>query len=472
MNSATDGTVSQQRSWYTLAISRLICHMLNWIKRRIGSKKSQALKIVRHTYGPNQHAISDHMMSANALRVIEKLADAGFEAYIVGGGVRDSLLGMRPKDFDVATSATPEQVRNVFRNSRIIGRRFRIVHVVFGRDIIEVTTFRGHHDNASGKEAQAAKSGMLIRDNVYGTLEEDAIRRDFTVNALYYDLNGNVLDFTDGMDDIKQRRLRIIGDPVTRYREDPVRMLRAVRLAAKLDFEIDQPTREPIAELAGLLSDISSSRLFDESLKLFLGGAALATYELLRAEGLFGILFPATAKALAREPAYENLIRQALINTDERIHKGLRVTPAFLFAAFLWPALQQRTQDYVNRGSSPYQAQQDAASRVITEQIRTIAIPKRFTQPMQEIWQLQQHLPRRSPARAQRLLEHPRFRAAYDFVLLREQAGENLDGLGEWWTKYQEANPIDREALLQNAPPAEGAARRRPRKRRAPKTDV
>lgn len=447
--------------------------MLDWIKRRVTGKKSRQSAITRHSYSPAQHGIGEQMMSSNALRVIERLQSAGYQAYIVGGGVRDSLLGMRPKDFDVATNATPEQVRQVFRNSRIIGRRFRIVHVVFGRDIIEVTTFRGHHDNANGKEAQAAKSGMLIRDNVYGTIEEDAVRRDFTVNALYYDLDGNVLDYCGGMDDIKQRRLRIIGDAATRYREDPVRMLRAVRLAAKLDFAIDEHTQALIAELAPLLANISNSRLFDETLKLFLGGAALATYELLQQQGLFAILFPETAKVLQQQPADEQLIRQALINTDERIDKGLRVTPAFLFAALLWPALQQRAQDYVRRGSSPYQAQQDAAARIISEQIRTIAIPKRFTQPMQEIWQLQLHLPRRSLSRANRLLDHPRFRAAYDFVLLREQAGENLEGLGEWWTRYQTADDEERMELLQQTERPEGGnqRRRRPRKRQAPNTE-
>ena len=446
--------------------------MLDWIKSRVarvtrpGKGSVANNKPVAVVLPPAQHGIPEEKISTNALRVLDRLHEAGYEAHIVGGGVRDLLLGLRPKDFDVATNATPEQVRQVFRNSRIIGRRFRIVHVLFGRDVIEVTTYRGHHSNAEDQsQGEVHDSGLLLRDNVYGTIEEDAVRRDFTVNALYYGVDGNVRDFCNGMRDIGLRRIHIIGDPETRYREDPVRMLRAVRLAAKLDFTLEKHTAAPIARLATLLNDISNARLFDEMVKLFMAGSAVKTYELMIEHQLFQVLFPGPARLLQPGNYSDRLIRQALANTDTRIRNDQRVTPAFLCAAILWPALQQQQQHAQHGGLPPYEALQKAAQKVISEQVKRIGIPKRFSQPMQEIWELQWQLTRRQGGRAERMLEHPRFRAAYDFLLLREQAGEDLQGLGQWWTDFQAAEGNERERLQRELGRTEGSSRSGRRRR-------
>src|SRR5690554_6525789 len=299
----------------------------------------------------DQHSVSRKDISEAALKVLYRLHNAGFQAYLVGGCVRYLLLGLHPKDFDVTTNATPEQIRKLFRNCRLVGRRFRLAHVVFGREIIEVATFRGHHDSADSddsiKVGKQDAEGMLLRDNVYGSIEEDAQRRDFTINALYYNVTrGTIHDYVNGVQDIRNQRVRLIGNPVQRYQEDPVRMLRAVRFAAKLDFEIEPHTAAPIAELAELLYDIPAARLFDEVLKLFLGGQGERTFDLLLEYDLFAPLFPDTDEAIDEQPEYTlKLIRQALRNTDQRINEGRPVTPAFLFAALLWPALPQRTRE-------------------------------------------------------------------------------------------------------------------------------
>ena len=446
--------------------------MLDWIKNRVSNAKKQgkpAKSIKTSTaevIAPAQHGIPEQKISSNAMRVIERLHEAGYDAHIVGGGVRDLLLGLRPKDFDVATNATPEQVRQVFRHSRIIGRRFRIVHVLFGRDMIEVTTFRGHHSNTDNKkDGEAHDSGLLLRDNVYGSIEEDAIRRDFTVNALYYGVDRNVRDFCNGMRDIQKRQIHMIGDPETRYREDPVRMLRAVRLAAKLDFSLEKNTATPIAKLAPLLDDISNARLFDEMIKLFMGGSAVKTFDLMVEHQLFKTLFPGPARLLQPGNYSDRLIHQALTNTDDRIRRELHVTPAFLCAAILWPILQQQQQHAEHEGLPAYQALQKAAQKVISEQVKRIGIPKRFTLPMQEIWELQWQLTRRQGNRAERLLEHSRFRAAYDFLLLREQAGEDMQNLGQWWTDYQAADPEQRLRMQQGLSRDESQPRKNNRRR-------
>ena len=447
--------------------------MLDWIKSRVSNAKKQrpparpGLATTAEVIAPAQHGIPDQKISGNALRVIERLHEAGYDAHIVGGSVRELLLGLRPKDFDVATNATPEQVRQVFRHSRIIGRRFRIVHVMFGRDLIEVTTFRGHHSNAENKkDGEVHDSGLLLRDNVYGSIGEDAIRRDFTVNALYYGVDRQIRDFCNGMRDIQKRQIHMIGDPETRYREDPVRMLRAVRLAAKLDFTLEKNTAAPVARLAPLLDDISNARLFDEMLKLFLAGSAVKTFDLMVQHQLFRTLFPGPARLLEPGNYSDRLIHQALANTDDRIRRELHVTPAFLCAAILWPVLQQQQQHAEHEGLPAYQALQKAAQKVISEQIKRIGIPKRFTLPMQEIWELQWQLSRRQGGRADRMLEHARFRAAYDFLLLREQAGENLHNLGQWWTDYQAADPEQRLHMQQNLGREDGGARNNNRRRR------
>lgn len=426
----------------------------------------------------DRHNISRKRISEGALKVIARLRAAGYQAFLVGGGVRDLLLGGHPKDFDVATDARPEQVRELFRSSRIIGRRFKIVHVRLGPETIEVTTFRGSHSPAADPDADEAPSpqhalrsdsGMLLRDNVYGSLEEDALRRDFTVNALYYTTeNFAVYDYANGMQDIEERLIRIIGDPETRYREDPVRMLRAVRFAARLDFAIEAATAQPLRKLAPLLRDVSSARMFDEVLKLLMGGHGEATFELMQQYDMVSALFPATAAAIAAgHPLGDQLILRALRNTDARIAAGKPVTPAFIYAALLWPALEQEVAILTAQGMQESLAIQQAIQITLERQQRHTGIPRRFSQPMREIWELQWRLPRREPRRIQNLLEHPRLRAAYDFLLMREEAGEALGDVGAWWTQFLSAEEEERGHLLrQLAPRSGGGRKRRPRRAR------
>lgn len=442
------------------------------LKRLYNFIRPKTPQTQREIYSRDDHQVSRKFISSGALSVMNRLNEAGYEAYLVGGGVRDLLLGGQPKDFDIATSATPEQVHRLFRGARIIGRRFKIVHVRMGREIIETTTFRAHHSDSNKRnESSQSDSGMLLRDNVYGDIESDAARRDFTINAIYYTSKGfEVHDFCGGLKDIKLRTIRMIGDPITRYREDPVRMLRAIRFAAKLGFKIEDKTAAPIHHNGQLLVDISSSRLFDEVLKLFMAGSALATFELLRDYDLLRHIFPATAKAIETDEFSLKLIQQSMVNTDKRIRNNQRVTPAFIYAALLWPALQvEQKRLMLQKKMSPLQAQNQAAHQIIGDQISHTAIPKRFTSVIREIWDLQLRLPRRLGARADRAFEHPRFRAGYDFVLLREEAGENLDGLGRWWTQYQDTDAKGREALQQqlNEPsfPKPKRKRRKPAKK-------
>ncbi|MCP5162441.1 MAG: polynucleotide adenylyltransferase PcnB [Hahellaceae bacterium] len=419
----------------------------------------------------DNHTISRKNISQPALKVLYKLNDAGHPAYLVGGSVRDLLLGQKPKDFDVATAAIPEEVHRHFRNSRLIGRRFKLVHVLFGREVIEVATFRGHHkgeDDLSEHQSASSEHGMLLRDNVYGTMEEDALRRDFTVNALYYCIKDfAIYDYADGLKDLKARQIRLIGDPQTRYREDPVRMLRAIRFAAKLDFCISKETEVPIAELAPLLSHIPPARLFEEVLKLFLAGSALKTFELLRQYNLFEQLFPVTEASLKNNDTVAlKLIREALRNTDSRIQQEKPVTPAFLYAAMLWPAFNQLWHELMQSGLPAFPALQQAAHEVIHHQGNATAIPKRFSLPMKDIWELQLRLPKRQGRRAEQLLEHPKFRAGYDFLLLRESSGEKTDGLGAWWTNYLNANDQQRTHLSSDVETTPKA--RKPRRRKKP----
>ena len=414
----------------------------------------------------DQHGISRRDISDNALKVLYRLKDAGYQAYLVGGGVRDLLLGGQPKDFDIATDAHPEQVHKLFRNSILIGRRFRLVHVRFGREIIEVATFRASHNgDSNGTEARQSASGMLTRDNVYGTVDEDAQRRDFTINAMYYNIDGfTIHDFANGAADIQSRTIRMIGDPYERYREDPVRMLRAIRFAAKLDFDIADQTGDPIDELGHLLQPIPAARMFEEILKLFLAGQGEATYELLQDYNLFRYLFPTTQAAIEADQSEEQLVEtfilRALRNSDERIGHGKSVTPAFLLAALLWAPLQSRVAQIKNM--TPVPALHQAAQDVIQEQVKSTSIPRRFSTPMKEIWDMQLRLPRRHGNRAEQLLEHKRFRAGYDFLLIREASGEVLGGLGEWWTRFQYASDEQRLEMSK----ALGKAPRPKRKRK------
>jgi poly(A) polymerase len=404
-----------------------------------------------HPHTPHQprivprdaHCISRKDISPNALRVLYKLREGGFAGYLVGGAVRDLLIGGHPKDFDVATNATPEQVKALFRNCRLIGRRFRLAHVVYGREIIEVATFRANVDDGSG-DRETVEEGRILRDNVYGTIEDDALRRDFSANALYYEIeNFSVLDYVGGYEDVQARVLRLIGDPEARYREDPVRMLRAARLAAKLDFRIEEHSAAQIPLLAPLLAGAAPARLFDECLKMFLTGHAEKSFHTLEAHGLLPALFPETAKALAtnRSGALRAVLLQALRNTDQRIAQDKPVTPAFLFAALLWPAYCRELAVLQKQGVDVAVAQQRAADRVTLHQAERIALPRRFSLPMQEIWLLQPRFQQRLRKRVFRLLAHPRFRAAFDFLELRGAGSPELAADIAFWREAQVETP-------------------------------
>ncbi|KAF1702161.1 polynucleotide adenylyltransferase PcnB [Pseudoxanthomonas kaohsiungensis] len=424
-----------------------------------------------------QHVISRRDISPNALRVLYRLREGGFGAYLVGGAVRDLLLGLHPKDFDVATDATPEQVKSLFRNCRLIGRRFRLAHVVYGREIIEVATFRANSDDGSGD--RELEDGRLVRDNVYGTIEDDAIRRDFTCNALYYAIEDfSVRDYVGGYEDVQARVMRLIGDPETRYREDPVRMLRAVRLAAKLEFTIEPATAAPIPLLAPLLGEAAPARLFEEMLKLFLSGHAVASFEHLEAHGLLGALLPETAAALRsnRSGALRRMLVQGLANTDARVAADEPVSPAFLFALLLWPAYCRALAGLQAQGMHAEEAQRRAADRVTLHQVQTIALPKRFSLPMQEIWLLQQRFSSRQRKRVFRLLANPRFRAAFDFLVLRLAASDSHAADVEFWRQAQLSSGDELSANLEAAGAAgdgegdDAPTRRRRRRRRRPAT--
>lgn len=398
-------------------------------------------------------------INRDALRVISGLHAAGFQAYLVGGGVRDLLLGFSPKDFDIATDAHPEDVRRRFENSRIIGRRFRIVHVYFPRGYVEVATFR-----AAGR-AHVNKQGRILADNTYGSIEEDAFRRDFTVNALYYDPEaGRLLDLVQGRRDLDARLLRVIGDPELRFREDPVRMLRAVRLAAKLGFGIEAQAEAAIGRLGYLLSEVPPARLFDEMLKLFHGGSAVQTFGALRDSGLFKYLLPLTEKAL-QDPSQEkfgDLVYGALQNTDERIRAGKPVTPSFLYAVFLWGPMQALSRQLELEGLSPKVAREAAMKDTILSQLRYTAIPKRLGFPIRDVWELQYRFYRKRGKQVSRLYRHPRFRAAYDFLCLRAGAGEPVDRLCEWWTVFQAAEPAMQKKMARSSGARAGKTLYRP----------
>ncbi|MDF1762996.1 MAG: polynucleotide adenylyltransferase PcnB, partial [Oleibacter sp.] len=334
----------------------------------------------------DQHNLSRSNISEAALKVLYRLHKADYEAYLVGGGVRDNLLGLSPKDFDVSTNATPEQVNQLFRNSRLIGRRFKIVHVVYGREIIEVATFRAPpSEDVSDKVGAQDDQGMILRDNVFGSKDEDAMRRDFTINALYYNIaDFSVHAYAGAWQDLAERRLRMIGDPATRYREDPVRMIRAVRFSAKLDFTIEPDSAKPIYELAPVLGQIPAARLFEECLKLFLHGKALPTLRQLREYGLFAPLFPMTEARMQDNERTVKLVEQTMENTDIRIQAGKSVTPYFFLASLLWPEVVRLRDQYESEGMSIYPALHKASDVVLAKQVKSVAIPKRFSIPMRE----------------------------------------------------------------------------------------
>jgi poly(A) polymerase len=402
-------------------------------------------------YERSEHSISRTQISDNALKVLYRLKKEGFDAYLVGGCVRDLLLGREPKDFDVVTNADPEEIRKIFRNCRLIGRRFRLAHVHFGREVIEVATFRGEGAEKNDKQV-LNKEGRLLRDNVYGTIEEDVWRRDFTVNALYYNIKDySVADYVGGMEDHKTGTLRLIGDPETRFREDPVRMLRAVRFAVKLGFNLHPDCQKAIHTTSTLLDSIPPARLYDEVLKLFLAGNALQTFEMLRYYGLFQVLFPATEKSLAvEEEGFPKLfLIRALQNSDNRIAEGKTVTAYFLLAAFMWEPVQMLAKEMLKQGGDEYMAYQDAANEAISRQIRVTAMPRHITTAMREVWSLQPKFNARVGSKPSRLLTHPRFRAGYDFLLLRSETGGADPELAEWWTRYQNANENEQRKMTQ-----------------------
>ncbi len=428
-----------------------------------------------------EHCISRADISKNALKVLYRLKDAGFQAFLVGGAVRDLLIGLKPKDFDVATDADPDQVRDLFRNSRLIGRRFRLAHVRFGRDIIEVATFRASADaDDDSADVEHDQHGRIVRDNVYGSIDEDVWRRDFTANALYYNIaDFSIWDYVGGAVDIDERVLRLIGDPEQRLREDPVRMLRAVRFAAKLDFTIDPAIAALLPGLSKLLANVPSARLFDEFVKMFQSGQARRTFELLLEHGLFAELFPETARELAAPGAerFREFIALGLANTDQRVAEGKPVTPMFLLGVFMWAPVRTRAAELLSRRKmSESQALAVAAGEAVARQQSSIAIPRRFSTPMREMLGLQPRFERQRGKRAMGFLEHRRFRAAYDFMLLRSRIGEVDAELARFWTDVQDMNGDDRNRAFDakgagGTSGRKGRGRRRSRGRRRPGGD-
>ena len=417
-------------------------------------------------YKRGQHSVSRKQISENALKVLNRLDRAGYKAFLVGGAVRDILLEREPKDFDVATDARPEQILQLFRNSRLIGRRFRLAHVRFGREVIEVATFRAGHD---GEEdgASIADTGRILRDNVYGDIDEDVWRRDFTVNALYYNIDDySIVDYVGGVEDIRRRKLRLIGDPAVRYHEDPVRMLRAIRFATKLELKIDGATQEAFNRYGMLLSEIAPARLFDESLKLFHSGHGLEAFKALCKHGLFGHLYPLADQSFSADKHAYKLVVAALRNTDQRLKQSQSVNPAFIFAAILWGAMVKRRARLMVDEIPESEAFRLASDEVFSEQIKIVAIPRRFTTTVREIWHFQARLSKRTRKHVEKLLAHVRFRAAYDFFLLRAQAGEPLMELGDWWTKLQELDGVDRERMIAELRALPGNSRRSRTKRK------
>jgi poly(A) polymerase len=435
--------------------------MIRSLLRRVFSRTPKPKLI-----GFEAHGIARESISSCARRVVEALQSNGYAAFVVGGAVRDLLLGKQPKDFDVATDAHPEQVRAVFRRSRIIGRRFRLVHCMCGNETVEVATYRRAHDaDAENGEGQADEHGRLLRDNVYGTQPDDAARRDFTINALFYDPSTQqVIDYHNGVADLKRKQLRIIGEPEQRYREDPVRMLRAVRFAAACGLDIEKRTLAPIRPLATLLQNVPPARLFDEMLKLLLCGHATQCVVRLRREGLHHGLLP-LLDVILEQPMGERFVMLALNTTDVRILEGKPVSAGFLFAALLWHEVLATSKKIRESGVPPMPALFQAMDQVLETQTHKLAIPRRYTTDMKELWALQQRLENRSGKRPFRVLEHPRFRAAYDFLQLRCDSGEVDAELGDWWRRFQQASPQEREAMLvRDAEPR----RRRRRRRRTP----
>ncbi|GAB3404800.1 polynucleotide adenylyltransferase PcnB [Massilia agilis] len=435
--------------------------MIKKFIRKILGVKDQRDPTEPVVLGPDQHGIDPKLVSPNAIRVTQTLQEAGFKAFVVGGAVRDLLLGVKPKDFDIATDATPEEVKRLFRRAFIIGRRFQIVHVMFGQELLEVTTFRGNGSNNAPKD----EHGRVLRDNNFGPQHEDAARRDFTINAMYYDpATQSVLDYHGGTEDIRAKVLRIIGQPEARYREDPVRMLRVVRFAAKLGFTIEPATRAPIPVMAPLINNVPTARVFDEMLKLLMSGQALACLNELRAAGLHHGLLPLLDVVL-EQPISMKFVTLALESTDNRVKAGKGVSPGFLFASLLWHQVLEKWNAYRAAGESPIPALHLAADDVLDAQTENLALQRRIASDMRDIWAMQPRFERRTGKSPFKLLENPRFRAGYDFLELRCQSGELDAELGAWWKAFVEGDNAERERLQSSASQrGEG-----PKRKRAPR---
>lgn len=442
--------------------------MLKGFLKRIKAKdksetrhKPQAVIIARA-----DHTISREAISHNALKVLYRLNNAGYGAYLVGGCVRDLLLGRRPKDFDIATDARPEDVRKLFKNCRLIGKRFRLAHVVFGKEIIEVATFRTHHENAEEDHGKTHQ-GMIVRDNVYGSIEDDVFRRDFSINALYYNIaDFSIVDFANGMADIQDRTLRMIGNPDLRFQEDPVRMLRALRFMGKLNLNIHHETEQSLMRMSPLLQNVSSARLFQDVLKFFQEGATLATFHLLQKYHLFEQLFAQTAAALGTNET-KLLLHEVFRNTDERFQTGKSVSPAFLLTVLLWRPIVSYMQLTTTENLPPYVALERALQHVLHAQTKQLAIPRKLLVTVREICMLQHQFNHRHGKRPYRTLEHPRFRAGYDLLLLREKAGEPVKEMADWWTAFYHGDTAAREKLLKNPEnKPTGSGKRKPRRRK------
>lgn len=435
-----------------------------FIRRILGVKSQSKDNTKPAVLGPKEHGINPQLLSPNAVRVTQTLQEAGFNAFVVGGAVRDLLLGHKPKDFDIATNATPEQIKRLFRRAFIIGKRFQIVHVMLGQEQLEVTTFRGASSDGSPKD----EHGRVLRDNTFGEQHEDAVRRDFTVNAMYYDpASQTVLDYHGGIADIRNKTLRMIGVPEARFREDPVRLLRVVRFAAKLCFTIDPATRAPLQVMAPLIDNVPAARVFDEMLKLLMSGHALACLRQLRHEGLHHGLLPLLDVVL-EQPLGEKFVTLALASTDKRVQQGKPVSPGFLFASLLWHQVVEKWNAYQAAGEYPIPALHLAADDVLNTQTENLALQRKIASDMRDIWAMQPRFERRIGKSPYKMLEHMRWRAGYDFLLLRCASGEIDSELGEWWTAFVEADGAGREALLAKKPKAEGEnapAKKRSRKR-------
>lgn len=414
--------------------------IINFVKKLLQKSKKKPYSIKSEYIIPrSKHCISKTNISPNALKVLNGLNRAKYQSYLVGGSVRDLLIHMEPKDFDVVTDATPNEIKKLFSNARIIGRRFKLVHILYHREVIEVATFRAKSDFI--KKQEINEHGMIIRDNVFGALDEDVWRRDFSINALYYNIaDSSIIDFTDGVKDIESKTIRIIGDPTSRYQEDPVRMLRAIRFAAKLNFNLAADTAEAIIKNNFLIKHVSPARLFDEMVKLFQCGNASYIKELLNKYGLVQHLFPSMTEELANKYPLDSFLEVALENTDSRIKDGRTVTPSFILAAFLWFPMLERSVKYQQDGLDPLPALEKSMSKTITEQNQSVFIPKRFSQVIREIWLLQFRFNKRFGKRPFSLIQHPRFRAAYDFFALRSLAGDESIELANWWTVFQDAD--------------------------------